>query len=107
MTLFGWISGLESPETPPVNVREGGTWVIAIRRGSYKSLFLPNSGLFPLERKAHSVLNSGSLKTMAQVLPPRMNGHSLSDLGSYTLRDTPEPCLAVGFKGRKGSEKGS
>ena len=32
--------------SPPV-VYKGRTWAMAVRRGSYKSLFLPNSGLFP------------------------------------------------------------
>ena len=35
-------------------VREGRTWAIAVRRGSYESLILPNSGLFPLENKEKS-----------------------------------------------------
>ena len=30
-------------------IRKGRTWAIAVRRGSYKSLFLLNSGGFPLE----------------------------------------------------------
>ena len=32
----------------PLNVREGRTWAIAVRRGSYESLFLPNSGRISL-----------------------------------------------------------
>ena len=40
-----------------------GTWAVAVSRGSYKSLFLLNSGCFSLENKETSVLNFGSLKT--------------------------------------------
>ena len=47
---------------------KGRTWAIAVRRGSYNSLFLLNSGRFSLEK----VPNFGSRKTvliaMAQVL---------------------------------------
>ena len=32
-------------------IRKGRTWAIAVRRGSCKSLFLPNSGRFSLEKK--------------------------------------------------------
>ena len=32
------------------DIRKGRTWAIAVRRGSYKSLFLPNSGRFSLEK---------------------------------------------------------
>ena len=28
-------------------IRKGRTWAVAVRRASYKSLFLPNSGRFP------------------------------------------------------------
>ena len=45
-------------------IRKGGTWAIAVRRGSYKSLFLLNSGRFSLEKKGNSVLNFGSRKTV-------------------------------------------
>ena len=31
-------------------IRKGRTWAIAVRRGSYKSLFLLNSGVFSLEK---------------------------------------------------------
>ena len=43
------------------SIREGRTWDIAARRGSYKSLFLLNSGLLSLENKGNSVLSFGSL----------------------------------------------
>ena len=43
---------------------EGRTRAIAVRRGSYKSLFLLNSGRFSVEKKGNSVLNFGSLKTL-------------------------------------------
>ena len=32
------------------SIRGGRTWAIAVRRGSYESLFLPNSGRFSLEK---------------------------------------------------------
>ena len=31
-------------------IRRGRTWAIAVRKGSYKSLFLLNSGRFSLEK---------------------------------------------------------
>ena len=34
----------------PINLRKGRTWAIAVRRGSYESLFLLNSGRFSLEK---------------------------------------------------------
>ena len=40
------------------------TWDIAVRRGSYTSLFLLNSGRFSAEKKGNSVLNFGSLKNL-------------------------------------------
>ena len=36
--------------TPGGFLKKGRTWAIAVRRGSYKSLFLPNSGRFSLEK---------------------------------------------------------
>ena len=56
-----------------VEIGDGGrTWAIAVRRGSYKSLFLLNSGHCLLEKKGNSVLSFGSLRnleiTMAKVL---------------------------------------
>ena len=45
-------------------IREGRTWAIAVKRGSYKSLFLLNSRDFSLEKKGNSVLNFGLLKTL-------------------------------------------
>ena len=42
-------------------IRDRRTWAIAFRGGSYKSLFLLNSGRFPLENKGNSVPNFGSL----------------------------------------------
>ena len=35
---------------PVAKIRKGRTWAIAVRRGSYKSLFSLNSGRFPLEK---------------------------------------------------------
>ena len=46
-----------------LTIRDGRTWAIAARGGSYKSLFLLNSGRLSLENKGNSVLTSGSLKT--------------------------------------------
>ena len=34
-----------------LTLRKGRTWAIAVRRGSYKSLFLLNSGRFSLEKR--------------------------------------------------------
>ena len=48
----------------PTLIRKGRTWAIAVRRGSYKSLFLLNSGRFSLEKSGNSVLNFGSRKTV-------------------------------------------
>ena len=57
-------------------------WAIAVRRGSYKSLFLLNLAHFSLEKKGDSVLNFGSLKTLliavAQVLSPLINSEKKS-----------------------------
>ena len=44
--------------------RSERNWAIAVRGGSYKSLFLLNSGCFPLENLGNSVLNFGSRKTV-------------------------------------------
>ena len=44
-------------------LRKGRTWAIAVRRGPYKSLILPNSGLFSPKQQGDSVLNFGSRKT--------------------------------------------
>ena len=41
-----------------VNFREGRTWAIAVRRGSYESLFLLNSGHASLEKKGSLVFPS-------------------------------------------------
>ena len=38
------------PKKNDTTVRKGRTWAIAVRRGSYKSLFLLNSGRFSLEK---------------------------------------------------------
>ena len=40
------------------------SWAIAVRRGSYQSLFLLNSGRFSLENKENSVLNFSLKKTL-------------------------------------------
>ena len=32
-------------------IRDQRTWAIAVKKGSYQSLFLPNSGLLSLEKK--------------------------------------------------------
>ena len=48
-----------------ISVRKGRTWAIAVWRGSYKSLFLPNSGcvfFFSAGKWRDSVLNFGSSK---------------------------------------------
>ena len=40
-----------------MKIRKGKTWAIAVRRGSYESLSLLNSGCFSRERWGNSVLN--------------------------------------------------
>ena len=46
-------------------IGDGRTWAIAVRRGSYKSLLLLDSGLFSLKKKIrNSVMNFGSLNTL-------------------------------------------
>ena len=50
--------------SPGKQKRKGRTCAIAVRRGSYKSLFLLNSGrIFP-RKKGNSLLNFGSRKTV-------------------------------------------
>ena len=49
--------------------RKGRIWAIAVRRGSYKSLFLLSLGRFSLEAKGNSVLNFGSRKTVEIAWP--------------------------------------
>ena len=44
--------------------RKVRTWAIAVRRGSYKSLSILNSGRFSLEKKVNSVLKLGSLEAL-------------------------------------------
>ena len=74
MALFAVLSNMKrGNSTHPKNLfevvaqqkkRKGRTWAIAVRRGSYKSLFLLNSGHFPLNKSGNSVLNFGSRKTV-------------------------------------------
>ena len=61
-----WRAHLKTTQDFPTQdyFRKGRTWAIAVRRGSYKSLFLLNSGRFPLEKYGNSVLNFGSHKTV-------------------------------------------
>ena len=73
MTLyrFWWVGGRPAMV---IIIRKGRTWAIVVRRGSYKSLFLLNSGRLSPEKQGNSVLNSGSHEmvwiAMAQVLSP-------------------------------------
>ena len=47
-----------------IDLERERTGAIAVRRGSYKSLFLLNSVRFSLENKGNSVLKFGSLKNL-------------------------------------------
>ena len=48
----------------PVRIRKGRTPAIVLRRGSYESLFLLNSGRFSLDKLGNSILNFGSRRTV-------------------------------------------
>ena len=66
MTLFRPIL----PGGPDLfSFRKRRTWAIAVRRDSYESLFLLNSGRFSLENEGNSVLNFGSLKPSESLWP--------------------------------------
>ena len=82
---MGQVQGIALNEVPPnlrqqaFSIRKGRAWAIAVRRGSYESLFsFSEFRSFSQDKQGNSVLNFGSCKSveiaMAQVLfPPSLH----------------------------------